>query len=60
LVQWVRLCAPNSGGPGSIPGQGTRPHMPQEFAVAPTNKKQKKRSCMQQLKILSATTSTAK
>ena len=24
LVQWVRLCAPNAGGPGLIPGQGTR------------------------------------
>ena len=24
VVQWVRLCAPNAGGPGSIPGRGTR------------------------------------
>ena len=24
VVQWLRLCAPNAGGPGSIPGQGTR------------------------------------
>ena len=24
VVQWVRLCAPNAGGPGSIPGQGSR------------------------------------
>ena len=23
-VQWLRLCAPNSGGLGLIPGQGTR------------------------------------
>ena len=22
VVQWVRLCAPNAGGPGSIPGLG--------------------------------------
>ena len=22
--QWVRLCAPDAGGPGSIPGQGIR------------------------------------
>ena len=29
VVQWLRLCAPNAGGPGLIPGQGTRPHMPQ-------------------------------
>ena len=24
VVQWLRLCTPNAGGPGSIPGQGTR------------------------------------
>ena len=29
VVQWLRLHAPNAGGPDSIPGQGTRPHMPQ-------------------------------
>ena len=29
VVQWLRLCAPNAGGPGSIPGQGTRSCMPQ-------------------------------
>ena len=29
LVQWLRLPAPNAGGPGSIPGQGTRSHMSQ-------------------------------
>ena len=27
MVQWLRLCAPNTGGLSSIPGQGTRPHM---------------------------------
>ena len=27
VVQWLRLSAPNAGGPGSIPGQGTRSHM---------------------------------
>ena len=27
VVQWLRLHAPNAGGPGSIPGQGTRSHM---------------------------------
>ena len=26
LVQWLRLCLPNTGGLGLIPGQGTRPH----------------------------------
>ncbi|TEA35757.1 hypothetical protein DBR06_SOUSAS1110115, partial [Sousa chinensis] len=29
VVQWLRLRAPNTGGMGSIPGQGTRSHMPQ-------------------------------
>ena len=27
VVQWVRLCTPNAGGWGSIPGQGTGSHM---------------------------------
>ncbi|TEA29141.1 hypothetical protein DBR06_SOUSAS10510114, partial [Sousa chinensis] len=27
--QWVRLHAPNAGGSGSIPSQGTISHMPQ-------------------------------
>ena len=27
VVQWLRLCTPNAGVPGSIPGQGTRSHM---------------------------------
>ena len=27
VVQWLRLCTPNAGGSGSIPGQGTRSHM---------------------------------
>ena len=29
VVQWLRFRAPNAEGPGSIPGQGTRSHMPQ-------------------------------
>ena len=29
VVQWLILCAPNAGGPGSIPGQGARCHTPQ-------------------------------
>ena len=34
VVQWLRLQAPNAGGPGSIPVQGTRSHMPQlRFSV---------------------------
>ena len=27
VVQWLRLCIPNAGSLGSIPGQGTRSHM---------------------------------
>lgn len=29
VVQWLTLCAPNAGGPGSIPSQETRSCMPQ-------------------------------
>ncbi|TEA25323.1 hypothetical protein DBR06_SOUSAS21410020, partial [Sousa chinensis] len=29
VAQWLRLRTPNAGGPGLIPGQGTRSHMPQ-------------------------------
>ena len=28
-VQWLRVCTPNAGDLGSIPGQGTRSHIPQ-------------------------------
>ena len=27
MVQWLRLCAPNAGVPGSIPGWGARSHI---------------------------------
>ena len=27
VVQWLRLCAPNAGGRGLIPGQGNRSHV---------------------------------
>ena len=27
MAQWLRLRTPNTGGPGSIPGLGTRSHM---------------------------------
>ena len=27
MVQWLRLRAPNAGGQGSVPGQGTKSHM---------------------------------
>ena len=44
MVQWLRFHAPNAGGLGLIPGQGTRSRMPQLRAHMP------------QLKILYATT----
>ena len=46
MVQWLRLLTPNAGGPGSIPGQGTRSHMLQLQVHVP------------QLKILCAATKT--
>ena len=45
-VQWPRLQAPNAGGPGSIPGQGTQAHTSQLRAL------------MLQLKLLDATAKT--
>ena len=30
VIQWLRLHAPKAGGPGSIPGQGTRGRMSNE------------------------------
>ncbi|TEA26068.1 hypothetical protein DBR06_SOUSAS2210030, partial [Sousa chinensis] len=47
VVQWVRLCAPNAGGLGSIPGRGTRHicmlrlrvHMPQQRSLHAATKK---------------------
>ena len=35
VVQCLRLCVPNAGGPGSIPNQGTRSHMPQQRPMQP-------------------------
>ena len=48
VVQWLGLWAPNTGGPGSIPGQGTRSHMPQLKENLHVTTKIK-RSCMLQL-----------
>ena len=28
VAQWLRLCSPNAGGLGSIPGRGTGSYMP--------------------------------
>ncbi|TEA37109.1 hypothetical protein DBR06_SOUSAS210279, partial [Sousa chinensis] len=33
--QWLRLHAPNAGGPGSIPSQGTRSLVPQGRSRTP-------------------------
>ena len=35
VVQWLRLCAPTAGGLSSIPGWGTRSHMPQLRVLIP-------------------------
>ncbi|TEA32261.1 hypothetical protein DBR06_SOUSAS6610214, partial [Sousa chinensis] len=35
VVQRLRLCVPNAGGPGSISGQGTRSCMTQRRARMP-------------------------
>ena len=34
MIQWLRLHAPNAGGLGSIPGEGTRSHMKQLRSIA--------------------------
>ena len=49
VVQWLGCQAPNAGGPGSIPGQGTRSHM---HATTKSPHAATKRSCMKQLKDL--------
>ena len=36
VVKWLRLHAPNSGGLGIIPGQGTRSHVPQTQDATPS------------------------
>ena len=46
VVQWLRLCTPNAGSLGLIPGRETHSHMPQ------------RRVCMPQLKIMHAATKT--
>ena len=33
VAQWLRFCAPKAGSPGSIPGHGTKSHMPQFSSV---------------------------
>ncbi|TEA35753.1 hypothetical protein DBR06_SOUSAS1110111, partial [Sousa chinensis] len=35
VVQWLRQHAPNAGGPGLIPGQRSRSHMPQIRVCVP-------------------------
>ena len=40
VVRWLRLCTPSAGGWGSIPGQGTRSHVPQlRLSTAQINNK---------------------
>ena len=35
MTHWLRLHAPNAGGPGAIPSQGTRSHMLQLRVLMP-------------------------
>ena len=42
VVQRLRLCTPNTGGPGSTPGWGTRSHMSQLKIRKTERKKEKK------------------
>ena len=48
MVQWIRLHGTNAGGPGLIPGQGTRSHM--HAATKSSYEKKKKRVHMPQLR----------
>ena len=42
VAQWLRLCASNAGGVGSIPGQGTKtPHATKHDQKTRTKKKKK-------------------
>ena len=43
MVQWLRPFAPNAGGPGLIPGWGTRSHVLQLRTSAVKAKKKKAR-----------------
>ena len=49
VVQWLRLCAANGEGTGSIPGQGTRSHMLQ---LRPSAAKKKKKFKMCSFRIM--------
>ena len=49
MVQWVRLCAPYAGDPGSVPGWGTRSCM--HAATKRSHAATKKSACHTQLKI---------
>ena len=48
VVEWLRLCAPNAGGLGSIPDQRTRSHMSQLRHTARSYILQLKLPCMLQ------------
>ena len=40
MVQWLRLCAPNAGDTGSVPGQGTKiPHATGQLSPHTATKK---------------------
>ena len=43
MAQWLRLHAPNAGGPGSIPGQGIRSLMLQLRPITAKSERKKKK-----------------
>ena len=49
MVQWLRLRAPNAGGPGSIPGMGIKSS--HAATKDPTCHKEDGRSCKLQLRL---------
>ena len=49
MVQWLRLRAPNAGGPGSIPGMGIKSS--HAATKDPTCCKEDGRSCKLQLRL---------
>ena len=46
-VQWLRLCASNAGGAGSIPGQGTKIPHAAAWPKKQTNKNKGKKNTFQ-------------
>ena len=48
VVQWLTFQAPSAGSPDFIPGQGTKPHMPQLKIPHATTKTQCSQICLRE------------